>query len=144
MVNDETLEVNRFVAAAVDDFAGDIIKEFIGREISLDQQDKFKQLATSWLNLIDTGRYAESWKQLGSKLQAKYSESAWASALRPLLSQAGKIKKRTFRSFNYLDSQGESVVIAFDSSFSNVTIGRETVTMVQEEGHWKITGYSIH
>lgn len=145
MVNaGETPEVNRFVASAVNDFAGDIIKEFIGQEVSSQQQDDFKQLAIGWLNLIDTKRYAESWKQLGSKLQAKYNERTWASALNPLVSQAGSIKKRAFRSVNYSDSQGESVVIEFDSSFAHVKIGKETVTMVQEEGQWKITGYSIH
>ena len=145
MVNsDETPEVGRFVASAVDDFAGDIIKEFIGREISSQQQDDLKQFATSWLNLIDTERFAESWKQLGSKLQAKYTENAWAKALHPLLSQAGKIKKRTFRSANYSDSQGQSVVIEFDSSFANLKIGKENVTLTQEEGQWRVTGYGIH
>jgi D-alanyl-D-alanine carboxypeptidase len=145
MVNsDETPEVNRFVASAVDDFAGDIIKEFIGREVSSNEQDNLKQFATSWLNLIDTERYAESWRQLGTKLKAKYSESSWSSALHPLLSQAGKIKKRTFRSVHYSDLQGETVVVEFDSSFANVKMGKETVTMTQEDGQWKVIGYSIH
>jgi D-alanyl-D-alanine carboxypeptidase len=145
MVNaDENPEVSRFVASAADDFAGDIINALVGREISLEQQDNLKQLATSWLNLIDTERYAESWKQLGSKLKAKYNESTWKTALHPLLSQTGKIKRRTFRSVNYSDSQGESVVVEFESSFTNLPSGRETVTMVQEEGQWKIVGYGIH
>ena len=145
MVNaDENPEVNRFVESAVDDFAEDIIKALIGRELSSEQQDNLRQLATGWLNLIDTERYAESWKQLGSKLKAKYNESTWKTALHPLLSQTGKIKKRTFRSVNYSDSQSESVVVEFESSFTNLTTGREAVTMVQEEGQWRIVGYGIH
>jgi D-alanyl-D-alanine carboxypeptidase len=145
MVNaDETPEVDRFVASAVDEFAGDIIKEIIGRELSVDEQAKLKQLATSWLNLIDTEHFAESWQSLGSKLQAKYNEKTWPTALRPLLSQAGKIKKRTFRSVSYSDSQGESVIVEFDSSFTNAAVSKEIVTMTQEQGQWKITGYSVH
>ena len=42
------------------------------------------------------------------------------------------------------DSQGESVVVEFESSFTNLTTGREAVTMVQEEGQWRIVGYGIH
>ena len=145
MVNeDETPEVERFVATAVDDFAGDIIKELIGRELSLDQQENLKQLTTSWLNLIDTEHFVESWQQLGKKLRAKYSESTWGGALRPLLSQTGKLKKRTFRSVGYSDSQGETVIVEFDSSFTNASMSKEIVTLAQEEGQWKIVSYSVH
>jgi D-alanyl-D-alanine carboxypeptidase len=145
MVNaDENPNVNRFVVSAADEFAGDIIKAITGRELSSEQQENLKQLATSWLNLIDAERYAESWKQLGSKLKAKYNESTWKSALHPLLSQAGKIKKRTFRSVSYTDSQGETVIVEFESSFANQATGREMVTLIQEEGQWKIVGYGIH
>ncbi len=146
MVNsDETPEVDHFMATAADEFAGDIIKELIGRELSQDQQENLKQLASSWLNLIDTEHFAESWKQLGSKLQAKYNESTWATALRPLLSQTGKIRKRTFRSVSYSDAQGESVIVEFDSSFTKgAATNKETVTMSLEQGQWRIAGYSIH
>ncbi len=145
MVNsDETPEVDHFVSTAVDDFAGDIIKELIGRELSLDQQESLKQLATSWLNLIDTERYADSWKLLGNKLKTKYAENAWGGALRPLLSQAGKIKKRTFHSVSYSDVESETVIVTFESSFANVKAGKEVVTIAREDGQWKIVGYSIH
>jgi D-alanyl-D-alanine carboxypeptidase len=144
MVNSDDERVTGFVASAVNDFAGDIINELIGREISSQQQDNLKQLATGWLNLIDTGKFAESWKQLGSKLKGKYNESSWASALHPLLSQAGKIKRRTFRSVNYSDLQGETVLVEFESSFTNAAASKEIVTMIQEERQWRITGYSIH
>jgi uncharacterized protein DUF4019 len=60
------------------------------------------------------------------------------------LSQAGKIKKRTFRSVSYSDSQGEAVIVEFDSSFATATRAREIVTMVQEEGQWRVISYSIH
>jgi hypothetical protein len=145
MVNaDQTPEVMRFVATAVDDFAGDIIREMIGRELSQDQQENLKQLATSWLNLIDTEHFAESWQQLGKKLKGKYSESTWKNALRPLLSQTGKIKKRTFRSVSYTDAQGETVIVEFESSFANAATAREIVTMAQEAGQWKIISYGVH
>jgi len=145
MVNsDETPEVNHFVATAVDDFAGDIIQELIGRELSSDQQEHLKQFATSWLNLIDTEHYAESWQQLGSKLKAKYNESTWPKALRPLLSQAGKNKKRSFRNVSYSDSQDTTVIVEFESSFANATMSKEVVMITQEQGQWKIISYSIH
>ena len=145
MVNaSETAAVGQFMSTAVDDFAADIINEFIGRELSLDQQENLKQLATTWLNLIDTERFVESWQQLGNKLKTKYSETTWPKALRPLLSQAGKIKKRTFRSVGYTDSQGETVIVEFESAFANATRARELVTMSQEDGHWRIVSYSIH
>jgi len=145
MVNsDETPEVERFMATAADSFAGDIIKELIGRELTLDQQESLKQLATSWLNLIDTEHFAESWQPLGKKLKAKYSESTWGSALHPLLSQTGKVKKRTFRSVSYSDPQGESVIVEFDSSFTNASVTKEIVTLAQEDGQWKIVSYSVH
>jgi hypothetical protein len=36
------------------------------------------------------------------------------------------------------------VIVEFDSSFANATKAREIVTMIREEGQWRVVGYSIH
>ena len=55
-----------------------------------------------------------------------------------------KIKKRTFYSAAYSDAQGKNVNVEFESSFSNAEVSKEIVSLIQEDGQWRITGYSIH
>lgn len=144
MVNaDESPTVLRFASAAVDDFAGDIISELVGRKISAEDQQQLRKIAEGWLNLIDTGRFAESWNRLSIKLQAKYTKETWPKALKPLLSQAGKVKKREFKSV-YSTSEDDLVLVDFESTFDKGDASRETVTFGREDGQWKVRGYSIH
>ena len=146
MVNsDETIGVNRFLASAVDDFAGIIIRDSFPRELSEADQLKLQKLTESWLNLIDTGKYEESWEQLSTKLKDKYARDKWQVALHPLLEKTGKFKSRTFKSIGYSDPETETVAVDFESSFAKSGPAAETIILeLEKDGQWHVASYSIH
>ncbi|HKR01133.1 MAG TPA: serine hydrolase [Pyrinomonadaceae bacterium] len=142
---DEEPGVNRFMAGAVDDFAGVIIREISGRALGEADQSSLRKLTESWLQLIDAGRFTESWEELSDKLRAKFARDKWQSALQPFIGKVGKIKTRRFKSADYSDPETETVTVEFESSFTKFPAASEVVTLERgKDGRWRVAGYSIH
>jgi D-alanyl-D-alanine carboxypeptidase len=146
MVNsDETPGVNKFLSTAVDDFAQIIIKESSSRALSETDKISLQKLTESWLQLIDAGKFAESWDELSAELKTKHAREKWQSDLQPFLGKVGKIKSRKFKSIDYTDPVADIVALDFDSSFTKFPALTETVTLtLDKDGKWRVAGYSIH
>ena len=141
---DETPEVNRFMASAINDFAQIIIQETSSRKLSEAEHLKLRALTESWLRLIDTGKLIESWEELSVELKTKFPKEKWQAALRPLLGKVGKLKTRKFKSADYSDPLGQTVAVDFESSFTKIPDAVEIVTLkLEADGNWRVTGYSI-
>ena len=144
MVNsDETFGVNRFLATAVDDFAGIIIKATSSRELSEADQVRLKTLAEDWLSLLQTGNLEEAWNHTSERLTARFTKEAWALLMRRFSERYGKLKARKLRSISYSDPIAEVVTIRYDSSFTGLPSATETILVEKESGEWKISSYSI-
>ena len=139
--SDEPAKVSAFLSP--DDFAQIIVEEVSNSKLSAAQVGQLRRTAETWLGLVDAGKYAESWNDLSSELKAKYTVDTWPKALGPLLKQVGKVDRRTFKSAISL-APGKAGV-DFESSFAKQKQVTETVTMLLEnDGKWHISGYSIH
>jgi D-alanyl-D-alanine carboxypeptidase len=142
--SDETPEVSRFMASAVDDFAQIIIEETAFRKLAEEDKLKLQALTESWLKLIDTGKYAESWEGLSSELKAKYAKEKWQAALQPLIGKTGKIKARKLKSLEYSDPEAQTIAVEFESSFTKVAPATEIVILkLEADGKWRVASYSI-
>jgi D-alanyl-D-alanine carboxypeptidase len=125
-----------------DDIAGLFIEPLLER-IPPEQQLALERLAVDWLRLVDAGKLAESWESLSSELKSKYSRNLWPAAIKPLLSQAGTMKSRRFRSAKMLETG--KVDVEFESSFTKAPTIRETITFkLEDDGKWRVSSYSIH
>ncbi len=107
------------------------------------------QSAESWLALVDSGKYAESWQEAASLFKAAVTQDQWQSALRASRDPLGKLLTRKLKSARYTKTlpgapDGEYVVIQYDSSFEYKQSAVETVTpMLDKDGKWKVSGYYI-
>jgi hypothetical protein len=99
--SDETPEVSRFMATAIDNFTRIVIQETFSRKLSEADKFKLQKLTESWLKLIDTGMFAESWEELSAELKAMYAKETWRTVLQPLIVKVGKIKSRQFSSVDF-------------------------------------------
>lgn len=105
--------------------------------------------AKSWLGVVDSGRYAESWSQASSLFRKQVSAEQWESAVRSARGPLGKLIARNLKSAQYSLTlpgapDGEYVVIQYDSSFENKKEALETaVTMKEKDGAWRVAGYFI-
>lgn len=105
--------------------------------------------AESWLALVDSGKYAESWQQASSVFKAHVTKDQWQSMLRATLSPLGKNTSRKLLSAKYTKTlpgapDGEYVVIQYQSSFEHKQSAVETITpMLDKDGQWRVSGYFI-
>jgi hypothetical protein len=108
-----------------------------------------QQSAESWLALVDSGKYGESWEQASQYFKAAVTKEQWQNALRASREPLGKVLSRNLKSATFRKTlpgapDGEYVVIQYDSSFEHKQSAVETVTpMLDKDGRWRISGYYI-
>jgi len=105
--------------------------------------------AETWLNLVDEGRYADSWNEAAGYFKGAVKQERWEEMLQAVRTPLGKVISREVKSKSYHTSlpgapDGEYVVIQFETSFENKKSGIETVTpMLDQDGKWRVSGYFI-
>lgn len=116
-------------------------------------QQKPEQLAqdsaSTWLALVDSGKYAQSWDEAAELFKGAVSKDQWQSALHGTRDPLGKMLSRKLKSATYTRNlpgapDGEYVVIQYDSSFEHKQSATETITpMRDKDGKWRVSGYFI-
>jgi hypothetical protein len=108
-----------------------------------------QQSAESWLALVDSAKYGESWQQASSIFKAHVTKDQWQSMLKATLDPLGTNTSRKLQSAKYTKSlpgapDGEYVVIQYQSSFEHKQSAIETITpMLDKDGGWRVSGYFI-
>ena len=108
-----------------------------------------QQSADSWLVLVDSGKYADSWQEAASMFKVAVAKDQWQNMLHANRAPLGKLVSRKLKSANYTKTlpgapDGEYVVIQYDASFEHKQSAVETVTpMLDKDGTWRVSGYYI-
>jgi hypothetical protein len=108
-----------------------------------------QQAAESWLSLVDSTKYEESWEEAASVFKAAISKEDWKAAVQSARDPLGKNKSRKLIEAKYTKSlegapDGEYVVIQYESSFEKQKSVTETIVpMLDKDGKWLVSGYFI-
>ncbi len=108
-----------------------------------------RQAAESWLVLIDSEKYAESWDEAAPFFKEKIARDQWVVMVQATLVPFGKLKGRTFIGAKYMTElpgapDGEYVVIQFQASFEKKKKAVETITpKLAPDGKWRVSGYYV-
>jgi hypothetical protein len=106
--------------------------------------------AQKWLALVDTGNYADSWKQAASAFRKAVTAEQWSAALNASRGSYGALVSRKLKKAEYRTSlpgapDGQYVVLQYDSSFEHKKAAVETVTPMKDaDGVWRVSGYFIN
>jgi hypothetical protein len=105
--------------------------------------------AEKWLAIVDSKKYAESWKEAAEFFKNAVQPQQWEQSMQAVREPLGKLISRKVKTKAYQTSlpgapDGEYVVIQFDTSFENKKKAVETVTpMMGKDGVWRVSGYYI-
>ena len=111
-------------------------------------QDAF-DAAMQWLDLVDNGKYLDSWKQSSAYFRSVVLVEDWERMIEAVRDPLGEVASRKLKSSQYTTSlpgapDGEYVVIQFDTSFANKKKAIETITPMKDaDGLWRVSGYYI-
>lgn len=105
--------------------------------------------ATSWLALVDAGKFNASWLEASTyfrnavtKQDWKRQVALWRSALGPVVSR--QLKTAQFVTTLPGAPDGQYMLIQYDTSFAHKKAAVEIVTpMVDADGKWRVSEYSI-
>jgi hypothetical protein len=105
--------------------------------------------AKSWLALVDSSKYEDSWEESATFFQGAVSKDNWVKSLQSVRVPLGNLISREVKSKEYHTTlpgapDGEYVVIQFNTSFENKKSAIETVTpMLDRDNEWRVSGYYI-
>jgi hypothetical protein len=106
-----------------------------------------KAAALDWLVFADKGDSAGTYNRAGQRFRAQMPVEKWASAMKQVQDQFGKVDDRTFVGARAVepkpnDPQGTFMVLGFRTEFEKRHTGVETVTLEREaDGQWRVVGY---
>ncbi len=111
--------------------------------------DKVESSARSWLELVDSGKYKESWENSSALFKTKTSESEWIKSITVIRAPRGAVNSRyiaTAAATKALPGfpDGEYVVLQFYTTFAEKGLALETVAQAKTQDEtWQIVEYTI-
>jgi hypothetical protein len=102
----------------------------------------------TWLALIDTRSYAESWETAASSFKKIVPRDTWSATVEEVRVQLGPLKTRVLKSATPekppKSLQGEYIVFRFDTTFDRGPALIEVVAALKEkDGTWRVAGYLV-
>lgn len=105
--------------------------------------------AESWLALVDSGEYEESWRETAKGFREKVTMEQWRVSVNSARQPLGKFQSRKLKGAKYTTKlpnapDGEYVIIQFESTFDNKPLAVETIVPVlDQDGKWRVSGYFV-
>ena len=112
-------------------------------------EDAAEVSATTWLAMVDSGHYGESWREAAVLFKGATTQDEWERRVAGVRAPLGKVVSRKVRSRQYAEKlpgapDGRYVIIEYGTSFENKREAIETVTPMLETGRgWRVSGYYI-
>ena len=112
-----------------------------------DQIDNALVVSKAWVAQIDAGQYEESYAFGCDDMHDKVPQDRWAEILRALRTPWGPVVSRqqirhVYKPNGFEGSEGEFVVITYDTSFKNLEAATEIVVLKWDDGKWRGAGYN--
>jgi hypothetical protein len=112
-------------------------------------EDTAQKAAESWLALVDSGKYPESWDEAAALFKGAMTRDQWTQTLKGVRGPLGKLQSRKIKSRQYAEKlpgapDGKYVILQFDTVYEHKASATETVTPMQDkDGSWRVSGYYV-
>jgi hypothetical protein len=113
-----------------------------------EEVDEARAAALQWLSHVDAGDYDSSWSDAAELFRSEVSPEMWRTAATNVRSPLGDLVVRTYRSARHATRlpgypQGDYFVIVYISRFADRPDAEETVTMMNDDGQWRMVSYFV-
>jgi Protein of unknown function (DUF4019) len=116
---------------------------------SKDKTTAAKAAAGTWLKLVDSGNYAQSWDQAANLMKTSVAKEQWQQILDSNRAPLGSLISRRLTSAQYREElpgapAGHYVVLRYDSTFEHRNSVTETAApTLDKDGTWRVSLYYI-
>jgi hypothetical protein len=125
-----------------------VVYPILSEKPDTEKAEKATAVAMEFLQLIDAEKYAQSWQMAADMMKEQITEKDWVEKLTKARTLSGKLVERVEESVSYSTSakdspEGEYIALTFASKYQKAESVSEYVTVMVEDGHWKVAGYFI-
>jgi DNA-binding CsgD family transcriptional regulator len=100
--------------------------------------------ARQWLGLLDSGDWAASWDATGQTFKSLNTSAKWAEVSQKVRMPLGAMRSRELATVNFAPAPPHGYwIVKFKTSYVNKADAIETVSLVWEDGGWKVVGVFI-
>lgn len=100
--------------------------------------------ARNWLELGDAGNWQASFDAAGESFRTANTVEGWTDASEDVRVPLGAVISRNLATVRFLNAPPSGFMeVTFHTRFANKAGAVETVTVVKEEGQWKVVGILI-
>jgi hypothetical protein len=112
-----------------------------------DQIDNALVASKAWVAQIDAGQYEESYAFGCGAMHDKVPQDRWMEVLKALRTPWGPVVSRKqishiYKPTGWQGSEGEFMIITYDTSFQQLSAATEVVVLKWEDGRWRGAGYN--
>jgi len=110
--------------------------------------DQAVSAAQSWLQLVDTGKYADSWREASSYFRSRLPQQQWVAMVKSVREPLGPVVSRKQLSLMFSKTlpgapDGNYAVVQFQTVLRNKASAVETLTVMADGDQWRAAGYFI-
>lgn len=129
-----------------------LISSFLNAEVADTSDNEMAAsaiAAKSWIELVDKGKYAESWDASSSLLKRTMSKAEWVRVLEATRKPLGNASSRTIIDQRPAPNPkglppGDYMVVLYSTVFDTKPKGKELITMEQgDDGQWRVMTYLV-
>ncbi len=115
---------------------------------SQDKKVVAQNAANKWLQLVDSGNYAQSWDDTGTVLKTNVAKDQWQEVLQRNRGPLGALLSRKLTSAQYTNQlsgapDGEYVILQYASNFEHSSVLETVTPMLDKDGTWRVCLYVI-
>lgn len=104
--------------------------------------------ALAFLQLVDAGKYAESWQSAASLMRERVPQAEWIATLSKAQALSGPLVERVKKNASYSKTaqdspEGEYILLTFEAKFQRAEEVAEYVTVMREGERWRVAGYFL-
>ncbi|MGK2905009.1 MAG: DUF4019 domain-containing protein [Desulfuromonadales bacterium] len=125
-----------------------IIFPILNERPDTQKAEKARAAALEFLHLLDADKYAESWRIAADLMKEKVTKQEWIEKITRTRTLAGALVERSEEDASYSTTakdspDGEYIALTFATKYQRAESVTEFVTVMLEDGHWKVAGYFI-
>ncbi len=115
---------------------------------TLVEQEAFR-IANEWLSLIDGGQLEQAWDTMASFAKSSVTKDDFVNAVKQVHESLGTVDVRRISRMDHASSlpaapDGHYIVITFQSRMTKKMSATEVIVpMLDDDGHWRISGYRV-
>ena len=102
------------------------------------------EAAQQWLALVDAANWTESWQGTANSFRQLNTVQVWADASEQARTPLGAMRSRQLTSVDDVPAPPAGyTMVRFRTDFANRAGATETLTLVREDGQWRVSGIYI-